>query len=171
MIIVQPNSPDEFGPTLFKVKGIIEKIPRDRKSEYKHVEIKSLTLNNTNNNTYAVWPNHSPLYIDEKKANIAIRKYIWNTFFGLSSNYQYSDVSHYPTTFKIYLKRLTIDIPDIPTLDNFILMVRNVIFTRIIFLFRPPFIQTVNSLVKERQVRIHNDAMYDIKPLWKYWLK
>jgi len=168
---------DEFGPMLFNVHGILESIPRARTSDYKHVNVKSLVLNNIND-TYSVYPNTSIKGVNKKEANIIIRKHIWNTFFGLSNSYVYSETVHYPTTFAIYLKtKLGIDLPSLNNpiiteslVNNFTLLVRNVIFTRILYLFKPYLIETTNILIDKQPVTIHNDPVFEIKEQWKYWL-
>lgn len=168
---------DEYGPITFLVNGILQNIPRSRSSDYKHIKLKSLFLNNKNNNTYSVHPNTDIQTVNEKKANEVICRYIWNNFFGLSKNYTYSEVTHYPVTFAIYLKKkLDVNVSGINTgleesaVDNFILQVRNVIFTRILFLFKPYFIEITNSLIDKQPVTIHNDPMFEIKKQWNFWL-
>jgi hypothetical protein len=162
---------------MFNVNGILESIPRSRSSEYKHIELKSLFLNNRNNDTYSVHPNTDIQAVSANKANEIIRKHIWNNFFGLSKNYTYSDIVHYPITFAIYLKaKLGIDISAIndslkeAAVNNFTLQIRNVIFTRVLFLFKPYFIETANNLIDRRPIKIHNDPVFEIKKKWKHWL-
>lgn len=168
---------DEFGPVMFNVGGILESIPRSRSSDYKHIELKSLFLNNKNNNTYSVHPNTNVQAVNAKKADEIIRKHIWNRFFGLSSNYTYSEIVHYPTTFAIYLKaKLGIDISVINNslkeiaVNNFTLQIRNVIFTRVLFIFKPYFTEVANSLIDKRPITIYNDSVFEIKQQWKHWL-
>lgn len=174
---LENNVRDEFGPIMFEVNDVLKSIPRSRSSDYKHIELKSLFLNNKNNNTYSVHPNTDIQTVSGKKANEIIRKYIWNNFFGLSKNYTYSEITHYPITFAIYLKtKLGIDVSGINTdlkkraVDNFILQIRNVIFTRVLFLFKPYFIEITNSLIDKQPITIHNDPMFEIKKQWKFWL-
>lgn len=167
---------DEFGPIMFNVRGALESIPRSRSSDYKHIELKSLVLNNAKNNIYSVYPNTDIQAVSKKKADEIIRKYIWNNFFGLSHNYKYSEVSHHPTTFAIYLKaKLGINITTIGSVtltavDNFVLLVRNVIFTRILYLFKPYFVEITNALINERPITIYNEPVFEIKKQWKHWL-
>jgi hypothetical protein len=169
---------DEFGPIMFNVGGVLESIPRSRSSEYKHIELKSLFLDNKTNNTYSVHPNTNMQAVSGNKADEIIRKHIWNNFFGLSSNYIYSEIVHYPTTFAIYLKaKLGIDISLINNklkelaVNNFTLQIRNVIFTRVLFLFKPYFTEVANSLIEERPIVVHNDPVFEIKKQWKHWLQ
>jgi hypothetical protein len=167
---------DEFGLIKFNVNGILESIPRSRSSEYKHIELKSMTLNNTQNNVYSVHPNTNIKAVSRKEADKIIRKHIWNNFFGLSSNYRYSDAFHHPTTFAIYLKaKLGIDVTASGSItsarvDSFILQVRNVIFTRVLYLFKPYFVEITNKLIDERPITIYNDPVFEIKQQWKHWL-
>lgn len=169
---------DEYGPMMFKVNNILESIPRSRSSDYKHIELKGLFLNNTDNDTYSLHPNTNIEVVSAPKADEIIRKYIWNNFFGLSNNYTYSEIVHYPTTFAIYLKaKLGLDISGIninlkeTAVNNFTLQVRNVIFTRILFLFKPYFVETANTLTNDRLTAIHNNPMFKIKKQWKHWLQ
>ena len=169
--IGKTNQRDDFGPLVFNTKGVLEKIPRCRTSCYKHVDLKSLILNNGINDTYTVCPNYNIKCISESEANTVIRKYIWNNFFGLSNNYKYSETTHYPMAFKIYLRtKLLLNVGDEDTMNNFVLMVRNVIFTRIIFLFKSHFIQITNSLINTRPIKIQNDPMYEINQQWRHWV-
>lgn len=169
---------DEFGPTMFNVNNVLENIPRSRSSEYRHVEVKSLILNNMSNDTYSAHPNTNIQTVSEKKADEIIRKHIWNNFFGLSSNYTYSEIAHYPTTFAIYLKaKLGLNLSSLSnitltesTVNSFTLLVRNVLFTRILYLFKPHFIEITNSLSAGRPITIHNDPVFEIKEQWKHWL-
>jgi hypothetical protein len=174
---LKATSRDEYGPTMFNVKGTLESIPRSRSSDYKHIKIKSLFLNNKNNNAYSVHPNTNIQAVSANKADEIIRRHIWNNFFGLSSNYTYSEIVHYPTTFAIYLKaKLGLDISGINTnlkemaVNNFTLQIRNVIFTRVLFLFKPYFIEVANNLINEQPITVHNEPVFEIKQQWKHWL-
>lgn len=162
---------DEFGPTVFNVNGILEKIPRAYTTDYKHIDLKSLVLNNIENDTYVVYPNSDVQGVSRNEANIIIQKYIWNNFFNLSKNYKYHENSHYPTTFRLYMKtKLGLDLQNAEDLDNFIDLVRNALFVRTIYLFKPYFIQITNELIDNSPIRIQNESVYEIKPIWKYWL-
>lgn len=173
------NTHDEFGPTTFNINNILESIPRSRSSEYRHVEIKSLILDNMANGTYSVHSNTNIQAVNKKKADEIIRKYIWNNFFGLNRSYTYSEAAHYPSVFELYLKtRIGIDISSLNSVtqntksavDGFTLLVRNVIFTKILYLFKSNFIETVNTLINGQPIIIHNDSMFEIKKQWKHWL-
>jgi hypothetical protein len=167
---------------MFNVGGTLESIPRSRSSDYKHIELKSLILNNVKNDVYSVYPNTNMQTVSKKEADKIIRKHIWNNFFGLSHNYKYSETSHHPTTFAIYLKaKLGIDVATTgfitsigsvtsTCVEGFILQVRNVIFTRVLYLFKPYFIEITNSLIDKRPITIYNDPVFEIKQQWKHWL-
>lgn len=167
---------DEFGPIMFNVRGTLESIPRARSSDYKHVELKSLVLNNIKDDIYAVYPNTNIQAVSKKKADEIIRKHIWNNFFGLSDNYKYSETSHHPTTFAIYLRvKLGINVTTtgsitLASVEGFTLLIRNVIFTRVLYIFKPYFIEITNKLIDKRPITIHNEPVFEIKQQWKHWL-
>ena len=161
---------DSFGSMAFPVKNIIETIPRSHISNYKHINLESLILNKSDNK-YTVHPNRNTKYFSKDEADIAIRKYIWDTFFKEDTPCNYSESMHYPTMFKVYMEtKLGLNLQDYDTLNNFIVLVRNALFTRIIFLFKPYFIQAVNTLINNSPIRIHNEPVYEIKQKWKYWV-
>lgn len=174
----KPKDHDRFGPTQFTIGDFIKRLPRSPMSIIKYIPVNKMILSfvgknvdGDNNDNYMAFPYSETDAFSEHESIMAIRKHIWNTFFNLSANYKYSDDTHYPMAFKIYLKdKLKITgIYCNEDLRIFVSHIRNAIFERIIYTFEPTLLGAAYETSKGN-IKMYNPESYVIKKNWRHWL-